>query len=217
MVASPLGVMNVPGTVKGNCCATPFLFQPTSVTMKPSSGTALRNSARFVPAAAGTGRKCRCRQRIAAKSALPLAIRSRTFPRFRGFTFLRRPRVFQRQLGIGHRAELGRIVPSDFGRIDIDMHQPGRRNLEREAGIPGAGVRFRQPCPDRQDQIRIPAQLVGNRHSPESGLAGQQRMVCVRQPLPIRVCDTGTSRASANSASSAGAPATSGDITPPPA
>ena len=47
MVASPLGVMNVPGTVMGNCCPTPFLFQPTSVTMKPFSGTALRSSARI--------------------------------------------------------------------------------------------------------------------------------------------------------------------------
>ena len=33
IVARPLGVMNVPGTVIGNCCPTPFLFQPTSVTM----------------------------------------------------------------------------------------------------------------------------------------------------------------------------------------
>jgi hypothetical protein len=33
IVARPLGVMNVPGTVMGNCCPTPFLFQPTSVTM----------------------------------------------------------------------------------------------------------------------------------------------------------------------------------------
>ena len=47
IVASPLGVMKVPGTVIGNCCPTPFLFQPTSVTMKPSSGTALRSSLRI--------------------------------------------------------------------------------------------------------------------------------------------------------------------------
>ena len=47
IVASPLGVMNVPGTVIGNCCPTPFLFQPTSVTMYPSSGTALRRSLRI--------------------------------------------------------------------------------------------------------------------------------------------------------------------------
>src|SRR5580704_12965768 len=40
MVASPLGVIKVPGTVIGNCCPTPFLFQPTSVTINPSSGTA---------------------------------------------------------------------------------------------------------------------------------------------------------------------------------
>src|SRR4030095_13436755 len=42
IVARPLGVTKVPGTVIGNCWPTPFLFQPTSVTMKPSSGTALR-------------------------------------------------------------------------------------------------------------------------------------------------------------------------------
>ena len=47
IVARPLGVMNVPGTVIGNCWPTPFLFQPTSVTMNPSSGTALRSSARI--------------------------------------------------------------------------------------------------------------------------------------------------------------------------
>ena len=47
MVASPLGVMNVPGTVIGNCCATPFLFQPTSVTRNPSSGSARRRSLRM--------------------------------------------------------------------------------------------------------------------------------------------------------------------------
>ena len=33
IVARPLGVMKVPGTVIGNCWPTPFLFQPTSVTM----------------------------------------------------------------------------------------------------------------------------------------------------------------------------------------
>ena len=47
MVHNPLGVINVPGTVMANCCPTPFLFQPTSVTMKPSSGTALRTSLRM--------------------------------------------------------------------------------------------------------------------------------------------------------------------------
>jgi hypothetical protein len=39
--------MNVPGTVMGNCCATPFLFQPTSVTRNPSSGSARRRSLRM--------------------------------------------------------------------------------------------------------------------------------------------------------------------------
>ena len=47
IVASPLGVMKVPGTVIGNCWPTPFLFQPTSVTMKPSSGIAALTSARI--------------------------------------------------------------------------------------------------------------------------------------------------------------------------
>ena len=47
IVASPLGVMNVPGTVIGNCCPTPFLFQPTSVTMNASAGAAWRSSLRI--------------------------------------------------------------------------------------------------------------------------------------------------------------------------
>ena len=47
IVARPLGVMNVPGDVMGNCWPTPFLFQPTSVTMNPSSGTSWRNSRRM--------------------------------------------------------------------------------------------------------------------------------------------------------------------------
>ena len=47
IVASPLGVMNVPGTVIGNCWPTPFLFQPTSVVISASRGSTSRTAARI--------------------------------------------------------------------------------------------------------------------------------------------------------------------------
>ena len=39
--------IGVPGTVMGYCCPTPFLFQPTSVVMNASRGSASRTSARI--------------------------------------------------------------------------------------------------------------------------------------------------------------------------
>src|ERR1039458_10172348 len=48
MVANPLVVMNVPGTVNGNCWATPFLFQPTSVTTRSEEHTSELQSLRHL-------------------------------------------------------------------------------------------------------------------------------------------------------------------------
>jgi len=45
----PTRVMKVPGTVIGNCWPTPFLFQPTSVTMKAVSGRPSEFSEKSVP------------------------------------------------------------------------------------------------------------------------------------------------------------------------
>ena len=88
--------------------------------------------------------------------------------------------LLQSELRIGDRAERRLIVASDFSRVDVDMDQFGRRHLECEAWIPGTGVRFRQPRSDRNDQVRIPAEFIRNGNAPESGLAGQPRMI-VRQ------------------------------------
>ena len=120
----------------------------------------------------------------------------------------------QRGFGIGNDAELRGIVPADFRRIDVDVHEAGRRDCKRESRIPRARVGFRQPCSDRQDQISPPARIVRDRQTPEARLAEQQRVGSCRQPLPINVWATGTSRASASAVSSAVA---RDDSTPPPA
>ena len=85
--------------------------------------------------------------------------------------FIRQRR--QRQLGVSDDPQFGLVIAADLSHVGVDVNQPGRRNREGEARVPGAGVRLGQPRADRDDQIGRAALLVRNRRAPEPRLAQQ--------------------------------------------
>ena len=181
IVASPLGVMNVPGTVIGNCWPTPFLFQPTSVTMKPSSGTALpqfrKNPFRpqrklvRVPLVIPVRGECLAASGDLVSEASAIAMRRPTGGGGQGR---------QRELRVGDDAQLGRVVPADLRLVRVDVNQTRRRNRERETRIPRARIGLGEARPNRDDQIGGAAFVVRNRRAPEPGLSKEQGMVGVQ-------------------------------------
>ena len=210
--------MNVPGTVIGNCWPTPFLFQPTSVTMKPSSGTALRSSLRMRsgrigywselslvgpvggegPAAAARSRRA-ARRAIAVRHARCAAAASAPSASFASATTP---------------SSVGKLRPISATSASMWIRRVGGI-VEREARIPRARVRFGEARADGEDQVGGAALLVGDRRAPEAGHAEQQRMVLAQaRPCPSACARSGSSSASASAASSAVARA---DSTPPPA
>ena len=109
---------------------------------------------------------------------------ARSAPRARGL-YARRAagQCAQREFRVRDDAQFGGEVAADLGDVGIDVNQPRRRDVEGEARIPGARVRFGQPRPDRQDDIRGTAFLVGDRRAPETGHAEQQRVVLANDSL----------------------------------
>ncbi len=55
---------------------------------------------------------------------------------------------------IGDGADLDRIVAPDLGRIDVDVDQPRRRNVERVLGLPRAAIRFGEARAEAEDHSR---------------------------------------------------------------
>ena len=89
----------------------------------------------------------------------------------------------ERELRVGHDAELGGEVAADLRDVRVDVDQTRRRDVEREPRIPRARVRFREARADREDEIRGPALLVRDRRAPETGHAEQQRMILAHDAL----------------------------------
>jgi hypothetical protein len=176
--------MNVPGTVIGNCCATPFLFQPTSVTRKAVLG---QRAPEVAQDALGPHRELiRFPLMVVVRRELPASTGDVVTQRSAGVGVHVARRFYQhakRGLRVRHHAKFGRIVAPDLGGIGIDMDQARGRNRKRESRIPRARVRLRQPRAHGQNQIGVAARVVRHRQAPESCLAQQQRMPLVQTPF----------------------------------
>src|SRR5204863_537073 len=75
----------------------------------------------------------------------------------------------ERLLQIGDGADLHRVVAADLGRVDVDVHEARRREIERVLGLPGAAVGFGEARAEAENPVGRAALLVDEPGSPEAG------------------------------------------------
>ena len=88
-------------------------------------------------------------------------------------------RLFQ----IRNHADFHREIAPDLGGIDIDLHQPGRREVERVFPLPRTAVRLRKARTKRQHPVGSLALFVDETRAPEAGHAEHQWMVVRKRAL----------------------------------
>ena len=89
----------------------------------------------------------------------------------------------ERRLEVGESAHLQRVVPPEFGGIDIDLHELRGRDVEGELGVPGAGVGLSEPRAQREDPVSRSSRLIGEGGPPESRHAQHEWIVIGHRTL----------------------------------
>jgi len=89
----------------------------------------------------------------------------------------------ERLVEIRDRTERDRIVPSDLGRVDVDLNQSRRWDLEAVAWIPGACVRLCKSCPEREDEVSLTRRIVAVLGAPEAEHSDDERVIVGHAPF----------------------------------
>ena len=89
----------------------------------------------------------------------------------------------ERLLEIGDGADGHRIVAPDLGRVDVDVNQLRRREVEGVFAFPGAAVRFGEASAQPQNPVGRLALFIDEFGAPEAGHAERQRVVVGQRAL----------------------------------
>ena len=97
----------------------------------------------------------------------------------------RREQIGQSGLRVADQPDLDRVVLADLARIDVELDELRRRDVERDAGPVRRGRPVGEPVADRDDDVGRDGQLVARRRcGVADGQAGQ--LVESRRSRPCR-------------------------------
>ena len=77
--------------------------------------------------------------------------------------------LLQHLAGVADDPELGRVVPADLLRVEVDVDQLGRRDVVRVARHPRRAVDVGEAAPDREDHVGVLRRLGGRVLAPAAG------------------------------------------------
>src|SRR5690606_32932487 len=89
----------------------------------------------------------------------------------------------KRGFQVGDYAHVHRVVPADFRRIDVDVDETGRRDVEGVVSVPGAAVGFLEARAEREYPVCFETGVVDELRAPESRHAEDQGVIVRNRAL----------------------------------
>ena len=89
----------------------------------------------------------------------------------------------KKRLGVADDADFDGIVAADLFGVDVDLDQPGRRNVVDVALEPRAGMQIVEARADREDHIGVARRLGRRKFAPHARDAEMQAMVVGQRAL----------------------------------